>query len=482
MLFLSFFRSVEKKLGDFNSLTRSEFDINLRKYINPPNLFLLFLVFVTLINSFLQIQINSTPFIKDNETEFVARVVSREKSNLGYGSKYILLVDGEFWESNTFEFLKTGYQYNFLAKKIFFSTSGNSFERNKISLDVRGELEIDKIVAENKNCDLFCNFLKHRESLKSSINKRYQNFACGVGKFSTLLTPNVSCEDVSALAVGLTLGGTENFKKETKESLVNLSLSHIVAVSGFQVVLIASFAENIFNRLQVNRKKKLLAVIFSIGFLVFIVGPQPPVVRSSLSVLIGLFSVYFLGIRLDSFRSLAYSAILMLWINPLYILSLSFQLSILATVGLLMSGKQEYYDLNKPLKEVLETIKTTVFAFLYTLPIVLNLNGQANILGVLVNIVIVPIIPIITILYVLGLIPVIGDLFLIPANFLSGLMLSLIDLLPKSFLNKILSFKGAFNLTLVDIFFYFLIVFLIPKIIRKIIFKYKKQTKESGEN
>ncbi len=467
-----FLKSLEKRFNGLNSLTKSEFGINLKKYINPPNIFLLGVVFVTILNSLLHIQSNSVSFEKDKE-EVLVRVISREKSNLGYGSKYVLLIDNQFWELNSSNFLKTGYEYSVLGKKSFFSTSGNSFERNKISLDVRGELKLKSVLAENKNCDLFCSFLKHRESLKSWVNKRYQNFACGYGKFSTVLTPNISCEDVSALAVGLTLGGTENFRKETKEDLVNLSLSHIVAVSGFQVVLMASFAENVFSRLQASRKKKLVAVVFAISFLIFIVGPQPPVIRSSLSVLIGFFSLYFVGVRLDSFRALAYSAILMLWVNPLYILSLSFQLSILATIGLLMSGKQEYYDLNKPVKEVLETFKTTFFAFLYTLPIVLNLNGQANLLGVLVNVIIVPLIPVITMLYILGLIPVLGEVFLIVANFLSGLVLSLVDFLPNTFLNSVLSFKGVFDLSVLDMFFYFLIVFLTPKIIRKIILKNK---------
>jgi hypothetical protein len=43
---------------------------------------------------------------------------------------------------------------------------------------------------------------------------------------------------------------------------------------------------------------------------------------------------------LENYRSLVYSCLILLWINPLFLFSLSFQLSVLATLGLIVSSSK----------------------------------------------------------------------------------------------------------------------------------------------
>ena len=239
-----------------------------------------------------------------------------------------------------------------------------------------------------------------------------------------------------------------------------MGLSHLVAVSGFQVVLVFSFLERLSQQLGSRQKSNFFLGLVGICTLVFIVGPQPPVLRSGLSVAISQFGLSFLGVKLHPLRALVYACILLLWYNPLFLLSVSFQLSFVATLSLILfnwKNQDSFLEANW-YKEIWTNTKSSLAAFLFTLPIIAQFSSSSNPFAILLNILVTPVIPIITALNILGLIPVLGDIFLIVSyTILSFVFFIIVEFYGffKDYQFDISLFKDLFSL---GIFYIFIII------------------------
>jgi len=68
-----------------------------------------------------------------------------------------------------------------------------------------------------------------------------------------------------------------------------------------------------------------------------------------------------------------------------------------------------------------------VATFVMTLPVIVGLSGKVNLLAIVTNVLVLPIIPVVSVLNVLGLVPWVGQLFLILAILLQSILLTLIQ-------------------------------------------------------
>ena len=399
--------------------------MNLEKFFsgrifNLANLFLILLVSFVLWNTFLSVQYVNAGF-KENRQIYV-RVLDYQKDQFNRLMYY-------FWSDNGMligyspKLLNIGSEYQIKGVLKTYDT-GTGGELYKLSLGVLAEINIKQIEIVNKNCDLICNSLKNTFQVKHNIQTQFLLAFCTENKdLITFLLPTGNCKDVYALSVGLVLGGTQEFSDQSKSEFKKLGLTHLVAFSGFQVVLVISLVEYILLRLNISRSLRVLLSLVSIGFLVMLVGPQPPVLRSGISIAVSLSVLYLLGRRVGSLRSLTYSLLIMLLINPFYVFSASFQLSGLATLGLILNPSLKFENLNKFVLELINSFLLTTWTFLFTLPIIVNLSGFTSPFAIISNILILPFVTVITLLNVLGLIPVIGGLFFVLAAILESLLL-----------------------------------------------------------
>jgi competence protein ComEC len=142
------------------------------------------------------------------------------------------------------------------------------------------------------------------------------------------------------------------------DRFVRVGLAHALAASGFQVSLI-------LNALLSLTRKRLSAVAQSnlgaVALLIFLglTGFQPAVVRSVVmgtAVLIGLRT----NRKINPLSSLFIAGTLLLIINPLWIWDIGFELSFLATLGLIVTVE--------PLKQKLDWLPPTI-ADLITVPL-----------------------------------------------------------------------------------------------------------------
>ena len=137
----------------------------------------------------------------------------------------------------------------------------------------------------------------------------------------------------SSLA-GILLGVDTGLTDKLQQAFKDTGTAHIIAISGFNISIIAGLFVTFFSKFLGPRRGALLAVI-GIGFYTLLVGADAAVVRAALMGSLALLAKQ-VGRRQFALNTLLAVALLMCLWNPLYIWDVGFQLSFFATLGLIL--------------------------------------------------------------------------------------------------------------------------------------------------
>lgn len=171
----------------------------------------------------------------------------------------------------------------------------------------------------------------------------FSTFALGMRErlqtaYHSLLSPRIA-----AFAAGATLGArdaladTDLDNTDIQEAFRHAGISHVLAVSGLHVGILAGTLYLLGKRLHLNARLLALGTATVLGFFAVMTGGSPATVRAvtmaSFVLLINGFTDWKL---LDAaWIGLSLSALLILFANPLLLFSPSFQLSFAAVISLL---------------------------------------------------------------------------------------------------------------------------------------------------
>ncbi len=201
-------------------------------------------------------------------------------------------------------------------------------------------------------------------------------------------------EPHAALAAGLVVGEKSALGKQLLEDFRIVGLIHIVVLSGFNITIVAVA----FRRVLAFLPRVWGILIGGLGIALFgvLVGGGATVVRSCFMAGVALCADL---IRRDYsvMRALGFAALIMLIQNPLILLhDPSFQLSFLATLGLILLAE----PIEKKLAFITDkfgmrgTVATSFATQIFVSPYILYMMGQISVIGVVVNILVLPFIPI----------------------------------------------------------------------------------------
>lgn len=130
-------------------------------------------------------------------------------------------------------------------------------------------------------------------------------------------------------------GGAIDMERNLEDSVRNAGISHIFAVSGLHVSLLYLLLRWVFSLMLFDRKLNMLFTIIFLGLYVVSTGPAISAVRAFLVLfLYTFFSI--IDYKQSSLNILGLAGIIMLVVSPMIIVSVSFQLSFLATSGILL--------------------------------------------------------------------------------------------------------------------------------------------------
>jgi competence protein ComEC len=234
--------------------------------------------------------------------------------------------------------------------------------------------EIDKISSGGGNFFLK-NILYTKEFFAEKINKLWH-------------------EPYAGFMSGL-LYGYRGGLGDLQEDFNRTGVTHIVAISGYNISIIAIILSTLFVHLWIPRKKAFWIISFGIFLFVIFTGASGSVVRAGIMGFFVLLSRQ-LG-RLNSVGNImALTAVVMTIHNPFVLFwDAGFQLSFLATLGLVYISPilQNRFKKMPEFIGLKESFVSTVSAIIATLPLILFQFGRLSVVAPIVNVLILWLIP-----------------------------------------------------------------------------------------
>ena len=214
-------------------------------------------------------------------------------------------------------------------------------------------------------------------------------------KFLSIIEEDIYPGESGKLLEGILIGERANLSTETKKNFNNSGLTHIIAVSGFNITIILIFLSFLFRSFPIFMRLSL--AIICVGFFTLLVGPQISVLRASVFGLIA-YSIFLSGQKIRAFSLLIAVAVGFVVIDPLVLnYDVSFHLSFLAVFGLLFFGDffNKIFGFLPRWFGLREALAMCFAAMVFTLPILMINFGQISLVSPLANVAVVPLIPLV---------------------------------------------------------------------------------------
>jgi len=201
-------------------------------------------------------------------------------------------------------------------------------------------------------------------------------------------------EPEAGLAAGIVIGLRDRVDRDLAADFTTVGASHVVAISGWNIAIVAATVASLAGRLA--RRRRAIVLVAAIVAYVLFAGASPSVVRAA--VMAGVVLVAReTGRAGRATAALCWAAALLLLVDPALIADPGFQLSTLATGGILAWANPWTERLGRLAGGRLpgwlaESIGVSLAAQAATLPVVLATFGRLALISPVVNLAIVPLV------------------------------------------------------------------------------------------
>ena len=138
----------------------------------------------------------------------------------------------------------------------------------------------------------------------------------------------------ASLLAGILLGIETGISDQVQKAFRETGTTHIIAISGFNITIIAGLFSRLFSRL-LNPRQGALAAGLGICLYTMLVGADAAVLRAAVMGVLSIFARQ-IGRRQHGINAAALASLIMALINPQIPWDISFQLSLSATLGLIL--------------------------------------------------------------------------------------------------------------------------------------------------
>lgn len=191
-------------------------------------------------------------------------------------------------------------------------------------------------------------------------------------------------EPSASFAAGLLLGSRSNIPKNIMEDFKKTGLTHILAVSGYNIVILIAFTSAVFSVFP--RKISFPLSLTTIFIFVMLVGMSASVLRAALMGSLAQIARFF-GRKSFGIRPLFIAGYIMVLFDPFIVFfDIGFQLSFAATAGIILFSPslKRYFP---------DVISTSWSAQIMTTPLVMYYFKGFSLIALLANALILPAIP-----------------------------------------------------------------------------------------
>lgn len=277
---------------------------------------------------------------------------------------------------------------------------------------------------------------------------------------------NALPDESVAFMSGILIGSRSALPKAYTDILLVLGLSHIVAVSGYNLTILIGFLNRRFSKSW--RWGGLVASLWIILGFVVISGASASILRAGIMSSIFLIANYY-GRRLNLVVCLCIVAVAMITIQPQSLLSdLGWQLSFLSLFGITILAPRISRLLPSKPRLLNDILSVTLAAQIATAGLVIYKFDQLSVLAPLSNLVVIPIIPLLMLLGIVGafvgiVLPQFAYMYL--GKFIHYIFTILFDFL--AYLSKCqLSILKFHNFKLSSVFIYYAVIIVLAVVVR----------------
>lgn len=274
----------------------------------------------------------------------------------------------------------------------------------------------------------FSSFIAEKRN-DSPIERFRSSFVAGIG--------NALPEPAASFGLGLLIGYRTNLPEITSEQLAITGLTHIIAVSGYNLTIIVRGTRRALKSASKYQQTAACAALIILFLLV--TDFSASIVRASIVSGLSLAAWYY-GRRFKPLLILAMAAAITAIWNPLYIWSdIGWYLSFLAFFGILiiapLAATLLYQNRRQPSQLTMLLVETSA-AQLMTAPLILYIFSRASLIGLVSNLLIGPLVPVAMLLTLLAglsgmLTPILAGYIAFPARLLLRYILEMVALMAR---------------------------------------------------
>ncbi len=210
-----------------------------------------------------------------------------------------------------------------------------------------------------------------------------------------MLAENLS-QPEAGLSAGLLVGGDDRLPRSLQEAFTRIGLTHVVAVSGYNIALIASGLLWFLIALGLWRRYATLCAAIGIVLFVLMIGAPASAVRAGTMAFL-TFLIFQFGRLTGASRALLLVLVMMLLFNPLLLrYDVGFQLSFLATLAIIFAASWQplVFPKDFPGKGFVEIAYLTAVVELFVLPVILFSFHMFSPYVLLANALFLPLVPV----------------------------------------------------------------------------------------
>ncbi len=242
-------------------------------------------------------------------------------------------------------------------------------------LSVKKDSVIKVLDKNNGNALMSFSFrIKHR--LRDVIVKNLSPFSAGI---------------LNALI----LGDRQDLSPYFSDILMKLGTIHIIAISGFNVGIVAFIILLILKIIKIPRKARYILTMLLLIIYCILTGGSAPVARATIMAAVFL-SAYFFAREVNIYNSLSLATLIILAVNPWQLFEISFQLSFLSVISIVWLAPKIYSVFPEKLNKItyfrflILTFSASSAAWIGLIPLIAYYFKTFTTLTVLANMIIVP--------------------------------------------------------------------------------------------
>ena len=208
-------------------------------------------------------------------------------------------------------------------------------------------------------------------------------------------------EPAAALANGMLLGIESGIPDDVDEAFKATGTSHVIVISGSNIALLSGVLMAGLSHL-LGKRRAVWPAILAITVYVLLVGADAAALRAGLMGILYIIAIY-LGRQSTAYVSLCASALLMTLHNPLTLWDIGFQLSFMATLGLvlftdgitlrftrLLARRLAQERVQRVMAVLNDALIVTLAAQTTTLPLIVLYFGRVSLISFVTNFLILP--------------------------------------------------------------------------------------------